>query len=123
MERWAELLADPRFKLTASHGFEQARGNVLAYLWEIAELLPSEVRCLLPDLKDLESVEVAQSLVDALDEQYFDLEYSGRLEESGYLFSAARFASACIFFREAKTTAELMNAAYEAKYSQLATDG
>ena len=122
MERWADLLKDRKFRELATQDFDKARQSILNDLSEVAGLISVDARRELPDLANLECVEVTQTMIDELDQRSFDLEQAGNIDKSNAMFVAARFASACLFIREADSMSGLMNAAYEAKHAHESID-
>lgn len=119
MQRWTELLSDPRFAGVADGTLEEARQRIATQLCAVATALPDAVREKLPAHASPDHGGFTRDLVDRLDADYFAATGAGETATAEPLFSAARYAAACLFYREALTRDDLMNAANEAEHARL----
>ena len=94
-----------------------AKAKVGRILSERQKTLPDKAVLLLPRNFKIQSHNVSQGQIDALDDRYFDLEAQVDAGDSAAAFMAARFLSAVMSWQTAVNQFGLCEAAYEAKFA------
>lgn len=94
-----------------------AKAKVGRILSERQTTLPDRAVPLLQRNFEIQSHNVSQGQIDALDDRYFDLEEKGDAEDSAAAFMAARFLSAVMSWQTAVNQFGLCEVAYEANFA------
>jgi len=100
-----------------SASLPDAKAKVMAILLGRLTTLPDRAVRLLPKNFEIQSHNVSQDQIDALDDRYFDSEEKGDAEESAASFMTARFLSAVMFWQTADSQFGLCEATFEANFA------